>query len=432
MGAPAPISTKQELLANWQILAVAFMLVFFSFGVPNFSLPFMYKPAMDEFGWSNAQAQALSSSKFLVGAVAALGMGIVIDKIGGKLSVLIGALCGGIAMALFMFATNLPVYYLAGAVLGLSASSIVAAMKVVVSRLFEINQGLAIGIVLSATSAGQVLMPLVWAPLLDAGYNWRYIAGALSLGSLLISTPLWLFFMSRNGATQNVINQATSRSANEITMWQHFKAISKERGFWLIVISVFLVSAVDQAMTQNHVTYLRVDKGINLSVLGWASSFAGVLAFISKPLCGSLYDRYSINAIKFFYFLLGVSVLLALPVAGTWSLLIFLAVLGFAHGALIVEVPVLTKHYLGTKNMGMTIGLVSVAVNLGFAAGPPLLGQFVDHYGNFTNGLLFYAFLAFVGFAMLLPIQPRFWVPPSQRRKQEQEVGAVSMKPANA
>jgi MFS family permease len=286
--------------------------------------------------------------------------------------------------------------------------------------------------VLSATSAGQVLMPLVWAPLLEAGYNWRYIAGALSLGSLLISTPLWLFFMSRNGATQNVINQATSRSANEITMWQHFKAISKERGFWLIVISVFLVSAVDQAMTQNHVTYLRVDKGINLNVLGWASSFAGVLAFVSKPLCGSLYDRYSLNAIKFFYFLLGVSVLLALPVSGTWTLLIFLAVLGFAHGALIVEVPVLTKHYLGTKNMGMTIGLVSVAVNLGFAAGPPLLGQFVDHYGNFTNGLLFYAFISFVGFFLLLPIKPRFWVPPSQRKNKEQEAGVTSLRPASA
>jgi hypothetical protein len=53
-------NTKAELLANWQILVVAFLLVFFSFGVPNFSLPFMYKPAMDEFGWSNTQVNLLS------------------------------------------------------------------------------------------------------------------------------------------------------------------------------------------------------------------------------------------------------------------------------------------------------------------------------------------------------------------------------------
>jgi MFS family permease len=241
-----------------------------------------------------------------------------------------------------------------------------------------------------------------------------------------------MFFMARNGATQNVINAATARSANDITMWQHFKVVSKEWGFWLVTIGVFLVSAVDQAMTQNHVTYLRTDRGFPLSILGWATSFAGILAVVAKPFAGWLYDRYSINAIKFFYFLLGLSVLLALPAVGIPMLLIYLSVQGLAHGALIVEVPVLTKHYLGTRNMGMTIGLVSVAVNLGFATGPAVMGYLVDIYHNYTNALLCYAAVAFVGFAMLLPIKPRFWVPPSQRRKQEQEVGAAALQPANA
>ena len=131
------MTTMQELKNNWVVLVVAFFLVFFSFGIPNFSLPFIYVPAMEEFGWSNAQVNLISTAKFLVGAVAALGMGIMIDKMGGKLSVLLGALSGGFAMAMFYFATNLGIFYLAGAMLGLSASSIVAAMKVIVSRLFD-------------------------------------------------------------------------------------------------------------------------------------------------------------------------------------------------------------------------------------------------------------------------------------------------------
>src|SRR5688572_6797499 len=114
-------STLRELMDNWVILVIAFALVFFSFGVPNFSLPWIYVPAMEEFGWTNAQANGISSSKFLVGAGSALGMGIMIDKIGGKVAVLLGALSGGIAMALFLVATNLPVYYIAGALLGVSA-----------------------------------------------------------------------------------------------------------------------------------------------------------------------------------------------------------------------------------------------------------------------------------------------------------------------
>jgi OFA family oxalate/formate antiporter-like MFS transporter len=423
-------NTKAELLANWQILAVAFLLVFFSFGVPNFSLPFMYKPAMDEFGWTNTQVNLLSTAKFLIGAIAALGMGILIDKIGGKLAVLIGALAGGCAMALFLLATNLPVYYLAGALLGVSASSIVSAMKVVVSRLFEINAGLALGIVLGATSMGQTLMPFVWTPLLEAGWNWRVIAGMLSLGSLLISAPMWLFFMSRAGATQDVINSSTQRAPGAPTMWDHAKEVSKERGFWFIMLSIFLVSAVDQAMTQNTVTYLRNDKGFNLGEILWYSSYTGILAVVAKPVAGWVYDHYSIAGIRFFYFLLALSVLLALPVSGGLTLFLFVTVLGVAHGGLIVEAPVLTKHYLGPRNLGMTIGIISVAVNLGFAAGPPALGALVDHYGSFRNGFIVYTVVALIGFALMLPIRPRFWTPPSKRTKQEQEVGAVSGRPA--
>jgi len=430
MGTNVAGSAKAELLANWQILVVAFLLVFFSFGVPNFSLPYMYKPAMDEFGWSNTQVNLLSTAKFLIGAIAALGMGILIDKIGGKVAVLVGALAGGCAMALFLIATNLPIYYLAGAMLGLSASSIVSAMKVVVSRLYEVNPGLALGIVLGATSLGQTLMPFVWTPLLDAGINWRTIAGMLSLGSLLISAPLWMFFMSRVGATQDIINSSTARAAGAPTMWERAKEISHERGFWYIMLGIFLVSGVDQAMTQNTVTYLRNDKGFNLNDIVWYSSFTGILAVVAKPVAGWVYDHYSIAGIRFFYFLLAVSVLLALPVSGGLSLFLFVTVLGIAHGGLIVEAPVLTKHYLGPRNLGMTIGIVSVAVNLGFAAGPPALGAFVDYFGNYQYGFMAYTVVALVGFALMLPIKPRFWTPPSKRKQEPEAAGVGKLQPA--
>ena len=430
MGTTATQDMKAELLANWVVLLVAFLLVFFSFGVPNFSLPWIYVPAMEEFGWTNAQANGISSSKFLVGAGSALGMGILIDKIGGKVAVLLGALSGGIAMALFYKATTLPIYYIAGGLLGLSASSIVAAMKVVIARLFEINQGIAIGIVLGGTSMGQVVMPLVWEPALEAGYNWRAIFGFLSLGSFLVSTPLWLLFMAKKGATQDVINAKSTGHAGGLTMWGHFLEVSKDKGFWLLAISIFLASGVDQALMQNYVSFLRLDRGLNPNSFAWLVSLMGVLAVVAKIGSGWFYDHYSIPGIRFFYFLLGISVLLALPVAGIATLTLFLTVRNIAHGGMIVEAPVLTKHYLGPRNLGMTIGLVSVAVNLGFAVGPPALGYLYDLNGNYTLGMIIFGFAAILGGIMLIPVKPRFWTPPRQR-KQEQEVGTTGkLRPA--
>ena len=422
-------TTRQELKNNWVVLVIAFSLVFFSFGVPNFSLPWIYEPAMAEFGWSNAQVNLLSTAKFLVGAVAALGMGIMIDRIGGKLSVLLGALSGGVAMAMFLMATNLGVYYLAGGLLGLSASSIVAAMKVIVSRLFDINQGLAIGIVLGGTSAGQLVMPLIWSPLLDSGMNWREIFAWLSLGSFLVSTPMWIIFMARTGSTQDTINASSVRHKDGLTMWEHFKEVCREKGFWYLAIAIFLVSAVDQALMQNYVTFLRNDRGLNHRDFFWLISLVTVLAIASKIGSGWFYDRYSIPGIRIFYFLLGVSVILALPVTGLATMAVFLTVRNIAHGGMIVEAPVITKHYLGPRNLGMTIGIVSVFVNLGFAAGPPLLGWLYDVNGNYTLGFVIYSGVALLACTLLLPLKPRFWTPPG-KRKEEVDTGGIQ--PASA
>ena len=424
-------TTVEELKENWVVLLIAFSLVFFSFGVPNFSLPWIYVPAMEEFGWSNGQVNLISTAKFIIGAIAALGMGILIDKVGGKISVLVGAVSGGFAMALFLVATNLPVYYLAGALLGLSASSIVAAMKVVISRLFDINQGIAVGVVLSGTSMGQVVMPLIWEPALNAGYNWRVIFACLSLGSFLVSTPLWLIFMAREGATQSVINACSEPQKDGITMWGHCKQVFAEKGFWCLAIAIFLVSAVDQAMMQNYVSFLRLDRGMNWREFAWLVSLVGIVAIASKIASGWFYDRFSIPGIRFFYFLLGISVILALPVAGVFTLTLFLLVRNIAHGGMIVEAPILTKHYLGPRNLGMTIGLVSVCVNLGFAVGPPVLGWLYDVNGNYTMGLVIYSGIAILGGFFLMPLKPRYWTPPSKRR-QDPDAEAPGMQPAGA
>lgn len=412
------LTGKKEWLENWSVLIVAFLLIFFAFGVPTYSMPWMYGPAMKEFGWSNAEVNLLATSKFVIGAVAALGMGILVDKIGGKVAVFIGALSGGIALALFFFATNLPVYYLAGAVLGLSASSIIAAMKIVLSRLFTINQGLAVGIVLSATSLGAIVMPMVWVPLLQV-MNWRHIAALLSLGSFLIATPLWVVFMSRSGSVQSSIDAGRTIEKGDVGLRQHFWKIMRDRGFLLILVAIFLTSAVDQALMQNYVNFLRADKGILLASIGWAGSFMGLMGVFARIGTGWFYDRFSIAGIRFSYVALAVSIFLGLPVAGLVTLFLFIGARGLTHGGLIVEAPILAKHYLGTQNLGMTIGVISVFINLGFAAGPPLLGLFADVNGNFTLGLVVYGFAALVGVAVLLPVRPRYWVRPADRSKRE-------------
>lgn len=411
-------TARRELADNWPMMAVACLLIFFAFGVPTYSLPFMYGAAMEEFGWTNAQANFLSTAKFLIGAVAAISMGMLIDKAGSRWTVLAGTAVGGIAMALFLFATNLPIYYLAGALLGFSAASIVAAMKVVISRLFSTNQGLAIGIVLTATSFGGVVMPQVWPVMLEI-MNWRQIIAIMSVGPLLIGVPLWLVFIAKTEPHTREMLDSPTVSQSGTSMWQHFKSMSREPAFWLIAAGIFIVSAVDQALMQNYVNFLRVDKGLDLrETISWAGTLLAIVGVVAKIGSGWIYDRFSIRGIAYFYLLLGISLFLGLPVAGTLSLLLFIVVRGVAHGGLIVDVPILTKHYFGTERMGMTIGIMSVCVNLGFAAGPPLFGWFADTYGNFSTGIIVFGSAATLSTLTIWWIKPRYWTPPAQRERE--------------
>ena len=188
----------------------------------------------------------------------------------------------------------------------------------------------------------------------------------------------------------------------------------------LIAAGIFLVSAVDQALMQNYVSFLRFDKGMDLrATISWAGSLLAVIGVVAKVGSGWFYDRFSIRGIAFFYFLLAASVFLGLPVAGIGSLLLFITVRGIAHGGLIVDVPILTKHYFGMERIGLTMGIMAVCVNLGFAVGPPVFGLLADIFGSFSVGMIIYGVIASIATLTLLPIKPRFWIAPADRKSDD-------------
>ena len=82
---------SREVRKSWRTLASAFVCLLFAFSGPAFSLPFLYGPILEEFGWSREEVTLLASAKYAAGAVAAV--------VGGFGSVT-GAMVGGIVVAL--------------------------------------------------------------------------------------------------------------------------------------------------------------------------------------------------------------------------------------------------------------------------------------------------------------------------------------------
>jgi len=394
-----------EFGGKWPLLVVLFLMQVFAFGFPTFVLPFVYAGATEEFGWTRQQAVLLASFKFYVSAMVALVVGRMLDTLNPKYVVAVSAVIGALAMAGFMAAGELPVYYAIGVLLGLSASGLAVAVNLIVSRAFEKSVGTMLGIVLSGTSvAGMVLPPLM--ALLMKTVGWRIATAILSCGVWLIALPAW-FFLLRQGSPFAERLQRDSSSAARSGMWDHFKTLAATRDFWFIFIGAFLASTVDQALIQNQVLFLQSEKGLNLEMVAWGASLLAGIGIGAKIFFGWVFDRLSIFGIVLCYLLLAVSLGLSFGVFGVASMLVFMTVRGIAHGGLIVTGPVLLKHRYGSQNLGLNMGIFTLCASIGFGFGPPFMANMADKSGSYSGAFALGTGAAVLAAILLYPVKPK-------------------------
>ena len=133
-----------EFRRNWRILVVAFVCFLFAFSAPAFSLPFLFRSVMEEFGWTREQVTLLASAKYGTGAVFSILVGRFIDVIGVRNVLVTVSALGAVAMLSFLWTPNLTVYYLSGVLLGIASPGTIVSIKVLISRTFHASQGTAI------------------------------------------------------------------------------------------------------------------------------------------------------------------------------------------------------------------------------------------------------------------------------------------------
>jgi len=405
-GGAAPTFVS-ELKEKWPVVAVTFLMMLFAFGVPTFALPFVADAAVDEFGWTRTQAVAITSAKFFTAALAALAIGRLFDTIDPKYLVAACASLGGIGMLAFFFADSWPFYISIGIILGFNSAGMVVATNVIICRTFERSTGTALGIALAGTSTAGMIVPLVMVPLM-AAVGWRETMMIMSVGIWLVALPAWFLLMRSSSPTGERLRSATY-SAAKTGMWHHFQAVAVTRHFWYIVVGIFLVSAVDQGFIVNQVLFLNNEKGLELSAVAWGATLLAAIGVLSKIGFGWVYDKLSITGIVVCYALLAVAAGLSFAVTGVASMLVFMAIRGIAHGGLIVDGPVLAKHYYGPQNLGLNIGIFTFCTSAGYTVGPPLLASLADASGSYMGGFALAIAAALLAVGLLMPIKPRYW-----------------------
>lgn len=397
-----------EFRAQWPVLLAGFVLLFFVTGAPSYSLPFIFKEVARETGWTREQVTLLATMKFSFGALSAIFFGMLLDRVGDRRGILIAAVLNAAATGCMLFVTDLWNYYLVGAAMGLTGPGVQAGVKILLSREFTQHQGTAVGLGLTGSSLAGVLFPVIIVALL-ANFDWRTSLALITVGTWLIALPIFLW------GTKNVKDErheapTASRGASEYTMWGMFRELAVTREFWCIGLSIFLIGLVDMGIAQHQVLFLENDRNIARGIVVAAASATAIIGFFSKIAFGAVYDKWSLKGVAFAYALLIIDPVLALLVIGPVTAFAFAMLRGTAHGALLVDVPVVAKHVYGKRNLGLIIGLFTSFLNLGFAAGPWVMGRIFTVFGDYHYGFILFSFLALIAVLMIRMVTPHAWL----------------------
>jgi sugar phosphate permease len=290
-------------------------------------------------------------------------------------------------------------------------------IKLLVARWFLRNVGFACAIAIVGSSFGGVVFPLYLSAAMPE-WGWRLSFSFIGFGIFAVSLPL-ILMVNQNPTEEDLLPEAVgdrkappspARAAalRAADIELSFGEIIRRPMFWCVTVSIMIIAGVDQGLFQHTQLYFTREAGLTQAQAASALSITFLIGMFAKFVAGKFFDWLSVRGIRLWYLLIGMMVLLAFPVSDYRTAMIFTFALGFAHGGLVTEAPVMAKHVYGPKHMNRVLPILTGCFALGSAGGPVILSIIYDSTGSYTWGFALYSGLALFAAALLPQVQPMY------------------------
>lgn len=367
----------------------------YSMGVIHvYSLGAFIGPLQDEFGWSRAQASVGLTIVGMAAAVAALPIGLMVDRLGPRRVGLIGATLMAGAFALLGTATGtMGNWILLWSVLAFACFWVQTTVwtSAVASR-FETSRGLAFAVTLSGGSLAAAVFPPL-ATLLIGEWGWR--AALFGLGGLwggLVLVVVLLFFRGaqddrKQAPAPHTVAPTAVATADlpGVTLAEGLRSAT----FYKLLVAAGLFAFTTLGIVVHLVPILR-DAGAEPLAAAGTAALVGIFSIVGRLGVGLLLDRFPgrvVGACAYLVPILGCAALL-IDGSSPLSQTVAAALFGLTLGAEVDVIAYLASRYFGLRNFGGLFGGLVAALSLGTAFGPLAAGATSDHFGGYTNFLI--------------------------------------------
>jgi MFS family permease len=407
---------------GWFVVLLCFLTTLTSAGVRS-SPSVLIHPLEAEFGWSRTLIASAVSMNLLLFGIAAPLSGFLIDRFGprklmlGSLALLIVGVGGTIAITEFW-----QFFLVWGIIVGLGAGGVGSVLTATVgNRWFVARRGLALGILGSASSTGQIIfLPLFMVMITYAG--WRLGSMTLIVVALVLLPLIYLFMRDDpaevglqpygagdpNAGAAGGTASLRGMSAKNATITA--REVVSHPTFWLLCGSFFVCGGTANGLIGTHLIPHEIEIGIPQIA---AASLLGIMGGLN--MVGTIFSGWMIDRVKphrwlaLVYALRGVS-LLILPFVHDFTGLVFFAVIyGLDWFATVPPSMAITADTFGRQNVGKVYGWIFMSHQIGAAIMASAAGALRTWMGDYQFAFLSGGVIAMIaaGLALQIKIKPK-------------------------
>jgi MFS family permease len=384
------------MFAGWKIVAVAFLVATFAWGIGFYGLGVYLVVLHDRSGWPVSLISIAITGYYVLSAAMITLVGDAFDRFGPRkvLTVAIGALAVGVSVIgsagrPWQLCLGLAVMAVGWA--GMSG----AAINAIVAPWFEKKRGLAVSMAMNGATCGGVLLVPLWAALIPA---LGFPVAALVVAGVMIAilTPLVAVYMHRGPDALGLGPDGETRPGGIVSPGSGARApvaepvrravLIRSRRFWTVSAAFALGLLAQVGFLTHQVAFLSPRIGREGAAL--AVSLTTVAAIVGRLVTGAFIDRVDrrvASSCNFAVQALAVFAMIQWPSVPV--LYLGCAVFGLGVGnmttfpSLIVQVEYPKEHFR------RVVSLIVAINQFTFAFGPALLGWARDWWGSYSVAL---------------------------------------------